>query len=68
MGIVKAIGNFLFGKDPDIFDEKGRVVHQHPKKKWDSWQNRMKNDPQMNWRQHSGINPVVKTPPSTTKP
>ena len=23
MGMLKSVGDFLFGKDPDIFDEKG---------------------------------------------
>ena len=30
MGILKAIGDFLVGKDPDIFDEKGNVSHKLP--------------------------------------
>ena len=55
MGLLKSIGNFLFGKEADIFDEKGQVLHKHPKKKWDNWQNRYKNDPNFNWRHHSGI-------------
>lgn len=54
MKILKALGDFLFGKDPDIFDENGRVLHKHPKKKWEAWQNRTKTDPQYNWRNHTG--------------
>ena len=54
MGVFKAIGEFLFGKDPDIFDDRGNVLHKLPKKKWDSWQNRMKTDPHYNWRNHAG--------------
>jgi len=54
MGIVKALGEFLFGKNPDIFDENGQVVHKHPKKKWDAWQSKFKTDPQYNWRNHTG--------------
>lgn len=54
MSVLNKIGDFLFGRDPKIFDEKGNVAHVHPKKKWDAWQNRMKNDPHMNWRNHSG--------------
>ncbi len=56
MGILKAVGDFLFGKDPDIFDEKGNVSHKLPKRKWDAWNNRIKNDPQYNWRNHMGVN------------
>ncbi|MFZ4404823.1 MAG: hypothetical protein ACOYOK_12035 [Pseudobdellovibrionaceae bacterium] len=55
MGVLKAVGDFLFGKDPDIFDENGKVSHKHPKKKWDAWNNRSKNDPNNNWRHHTGI-------------
>lgn len=55
MGIMQSVLGFLFGKEPDIFDEKGNVQHKHPKKKWDAWQNRIKNDPQYNWRNHSGV-------------
>jgi hypothetical protein len=55
MGILKTLGDFFFGKNPDIFDDKGQVLHRHPKKKWDRWQNRYKNDPNFNWRHHSGL-------------
>jgi hypothetical protein len=54
MGILKAIGDFLLGKEPDIFDAQGQVLHKHPKKKWDAWQNKFKTDPQYNWRNHTG--------------
>ena len=54
MSLLTAIGNFLFGKEPDIFDENGNVVHKHPKKKWDAWQNRFKTDQRYNWRNHTG--------------
>ncbi len=55
MGVLKSLGDFLFGKDPDIFDEKGRVQHKLPKKKWDAWHQRTKVDPSHNWRGHTGI-------------
>jgi len=54
MSVLKKIGDFLFGKNPDIFDENGKVLHHHPKKKWDGWQNRFKTDQQYNWRNHVG--------------
>ena len=54
MSILKKIGDFLFGKDADIFDQHGQVVHKLPKKKWDAWQNKFKTDPQYNWRNHTG--------------
>jgi len=55
MGVGGKILDFLFGKDPDIFDEKGNVSHKLPKKKWDAWYNRTKTDPQYNWRNHTGV-------------
>lgn len=54
MKMMSSVLNFLFGKDPDIFDENGNVMHKHPKKKWDAWQNRMKIDPEYSWRNHTG--------------
>lgn len=55
MGLLKTLGDFLFGKDPDIFDERGRVMHKFPKKKWEAWNNRIKLDPNYNWRHHTGM-------------
>ncbi len=54
MGILKSIGDFLFGKDPQIFDNNGNIIHKHPKKLWESWSNRIKNDAEYNWRNHTG--------------
>ncbi len=62
MGVLQSIGNFLFGKDPDIFDENGNVLHKLPKKKWDNWANRMKTGPEYNWRNHTGSLAGHKTP------
>jgi hypothetical protein len=67
MSVLESIGNFLFGKSPKIFDESGNVLHVHPKKKWDAWQNRMKNDPHLNWRNHSGTQ-LEARPASSTSP
>jgi len=55
MSIVKKTLDFLFGKDPDIFDDKGQVLHKLPKKKWEAWHNRTKLDPEYNWRNHTGV-------------
>lgn len=54
MSVVKGILDFLFGKDPDIFDEKGNVSHNLPRKKWEAWHQRTKIDPHHNWRSHTG--------------
>jgi hypothetical protein len=54
MGILKSVANFLLGKDPEIFDENGRVSHQLPKKKWDDWKTKYIKSNEYNWRNHSG--------------
>lgn len=54
MSLVKKITDFLFGKDPDIFDDKGRVQHKLPKKKWDDWNNKIVKGEDYNWRTHTG--------------
>lgn len=66
MGLLQFVGDFLFGKAPDIFDDKGNVVHKFPKKKWEDWNNRLKNDPAYNWRHHTGASAGRKANP--TKP
>ncbi len=70
MSVFKSIGNFLFGKDPDIFDDKGNVLHKLPKKKWDDWNNRIIKGADYNWREHKGaqagapeVNPESPVPP-----
>lgn len=54
MGILKSALDFLFGKDADIFDDKGRVFHKLSKKKWDDWNNRLVHGQEYNWRKHAG--------------
>lgn len=51
MGIL----SFLFGKKPKVnFSENGRVYHDHPEKKWEDWKNRFRQNPDYNWRDHTG--------------
>lgn len=64
MGILKPVIDFIFGKDPDIFDANGNVSHKLPKKRWEAWQNRIKNDPHYNWRNHTGVSGGKKKNPS----
>lgn len=52
--------SFLFGKLPDLFDEKGEIHHELPKEKWDSWNKRYFSDPDKNWRNHSGTKAQIK--------
>jgi hypothetical protein len=54
MGILKKIAQILIGKDPDIFDDKGNVLHKHPKRLWDNWQNKYVKSDEHNWRKHTG--------------
>lgn len=69
MGLLSALGDFLFGKDPDIFDENGRVRHKFSDSKWTQWNDRLKANPEYNWRQHGAKERLEKsTPPSEKKP
>lgn len=54
MGLLKSLGNFLFGKDPDIFDSKGEVRHNLPESKWKEWDDRLRNNPNYDFRFHKG--------------
>ena len=54
MSMLKSLSNFLFGKDADIFDDKGNVLHKLPKKTWDDWNNRIIKGSEYNWREHKG--------------
>ncbi|MFZ3229209.1 MAG: hypothetical protein WA160_03305 [Pseudobdellovibrio sp.] len=54
MNLLNKILNILGGKEPDIFDDKGQVLHKLPKKKWDDWQNRLIQGSEYNWREHKG--------------
>ena len=50
---MKALLNFIFGKEPDIFDENGQVRHKLPDGKWNDWNSRYK-EASHNWRTHKG--------------
>jgi hypothetical protein len=65
MKILKSIGNFLFGKDADIFDINGNVIHKLPQKKWDAWHNQTKLNPKNNWRNHTGVTGSQSTKPQS---
>ena len=53
--MLKKVLDFLFGKDPDIFDKEGRVSHQISKDRWDKWQRRYTHGEEYNWKNHSGM-------------
>lgn len=67
MGILKKVTDFLFGKDPEIFDDKGSVQHKLPKRKWDDWQNRYVKGQEYNWRTHKGTEAGLNQNQPTTK-
>ena len=46
--------DFFFGKDPEIFNAEGKVEHKLPKTYWEKWQARFRENPEYNWRLHSG--------------
>lgn len=48
---------FLFGKQAEIFNKKGRVEHDLGQKKWTEWNNRLEKNPDYDWRNHSGRDP-----------
>lgn len=60
LSIVKAVTSFLFGRKPKIFDAEGNVVHQFPAEKWKAWSEKNADDPNYNWRNHTGTNPKNK--------
>lgn len=55
--------DFLFGKDPDIFDENGRVRHKFPESKWTKWNDRLAQNPTYDWRKHGAKERVEKPVP-----
>lgn len=55
--MLKWILGILFGKDTNIFNKKGRVQHDLGEQKWEEWDNRLKNNSDYNWRQHTGKAP-----------
>ena len=54
MSFLKKLANVILGQDPEIFDDKGRVSHKLPKRKWEDWQNRYIKSQDYNWREHTG--------------
>ncbi len=54
MSLLKKFADFMLGKDPDIFDDQGKVLHKLPKRKWDDWNNRIIKGAEYNWREHVG--------------
>lgn len=49
-----SILGFLFGKQTNIFNKKGRVEHDLGDKKWEAWNNRLAKNPDYDFRNHQG--------------
>jgi hypothetical protein len=67
MGLIKAVGDFLFGKSPQIFDEQGRIRHPFSDEKWAKWNDRFKANPDYDWRHHSAKARGLKVTPQAPK-
>lgn len=65
MRIGKKILDFLFGRDPDIFDENGEVRHDLGERFWGEWEARYR-APEYDWRRHSGTE--VRPKPTGVEP
>jgi|FLYM01.1.fsa_nt_gi hypothetical protein len=58
---MKALLGFLFGKNPDIFDENGQVRHKLGSEKWKAWNDRYKSS-LFDWRKHKGVSQKSRKP------
>lgn len=58
---MRFILEFLFGKPPRIFDEKGQVLHKLSDERWKAWRDRFEKNPEFDWHHHRGTKRVVKT-------
>ena len=52
--MIQLLLRFLFGKQTNIFNKKGRVEHSLCQKKWKNWNKRLKENPNYDFRNHTG--------------
>lgn len=52
--MLNGLLSFLFGKQTNIFNKTGRVEHDLGDQKWQDWNNRLKDNPNYNWKKHRG--------------
>ena len=52
--MLKSLLEFIGGKQANIFNKKGRVQHDLGSKKWEDWNNRLKENPDYDFRNHAG--------------
>lgn len=65
--MANKILDFLFGKDAQIFNRKGRVEHDLGKTKWEKWDNRFSENPNYDFQEHRGQR-LKKNKDSSVKP
>lgn len=58
--MLSKVLDFIFGKAPDIFDDKGNVVHKLPSERWQAWRDRFEKSADFDWRKHQGTKREVK--------
>ena len=52
----------IFGKDPDIFDAQGNVMHKLPESRWTAWRARFEKGANYDWRTHVGTERTPRKP------
>lgn len=66
--MLNKVLDFLFGKEPPIFDKDGSVRHDLPKEKWESWHRRYMGGEEYNWRNHTGTRAGARKDVTEKKP
>lgn len=59
--------DFLFGKDNNVFNAKGKVEHDLGKGKWNKWTERFSENPDYDFTQHQGRQQKKSTPANKTQ-
>ena len=60
--MLNKILSLVFGKEPDIFDVHGNVLHKLPDHRWSQWRERFEKSRNYDWRQHVGTERIVRKP------
>lgn len=60
--MLNKILGLVFGKDPDIFDAQGNVVHKLPEDLWARWRGRFENNVRYDWKKHVGTERTPRKP------
>ncbi len=60
--MLNKILDLVYGKDPDIFDVHGNVLHKLPADRWSQWRARFEKSARYDWTKHTGTERVVRKP------